>query len=82
MLNAETHSQHKNMLNSDVTFVFMSSFVREYTGRGYVQKSLHTAVICWNLQLLYHCFTTAVESYLRDCCGIVTFDVELQWSFL
>ena len=33
------------------------------------------------IQLLYHRFTTAVELYLSDCCGIVTFDVELYLRF-
>ena len=37
---AETYSPRKNILNSDVTFVFMSSFVREYPGRGYVQENM------------------------------------------
>ena len=34
-----------------------------------------------SFQDLYHCFATAVELYLRDCCGIVTFAVELYLLF-
>ena len=34
-----------------------------------------------SFQDLYHCFATAVELYCRDCCGIVTFAVELYLCF-
>ena len=53
---AEMYIPHKNMLNSDVMFVFMSSFVREYPGRAYVQKSMiYIQLWYWNNGTCNYC---------------------------
>ena len=72
----ETYSPPKNILNSDVTS--LHELVFEGVSRQRVcpgEYDLHPAVV------LYHRFATAVELYLRNCCGIVTFAVELYLRF-
>ena len=58
--------------------------MREYPGRGYAQESM--TYIQWYIGTCNYCiiaskFATAMDSYLCDCCGIVTFAVELYLRF-
>ena len=55
------NSDFSSILNSEVTFVFMSSFVREYPGRGYVQESIGSC----NDSIIASRVTFAVELYWR-----------------
>ena len=58
------------ILISDVTFVFISSFVREYPGRGYVQESM-IYIQLWYIgtvpSLLWNCIL--LSRFIRSCDG-------------